>query len=496
MKLLGKMFGIFFCIFFLSTAEIALAKHKSKSKPKPAPQPVTINGIDNLNAEISHIIQSVSSEADVGVQVKSMKNGEFLYSRNEHQQFVPASIMKIITAQAALLYLGSDYKFSTRLATDAKNVDNGVINGNVYLINSGDPTLTYYDMSDLMVTLKAQQIHQINGNVYIDNTAYDQESYGPGWIWKDKRYCFAAPITASIINHNCLSFSILPSKVGQRASIVGNPQAYYSGIQNEVITKSRGASRSCYIHLTNNADGTISVSGCMPKGKTPQGVTTVIYDVVEYNKSMLRDLFKTSDIQVNGVVAEAAAPTSAQIIASHQSKPLHELITDMLKMSDNIIAGSLFKKIGELFTRQPGSWMNGSNAVAKILSQKGGIDMQRMNVLDGSGLSRDNRVTPSQMMQLLDFAYHHNETNYQFISALPVAGVDGTLKHRLSNIAWKVRAKTGTMSGVVSLAGYVVTKEKEPLAFVIIVNGHMGMGWKYKEMEDRIVTALAKYTRK
>lgn len=490
MKLLGKIAGILFCVSLLTNGT-AVAKHK---KTKPAPQPASIVGSDNLSAEINQIIHSVDSYANIGVQIKSMKNGELIYSRNEHQFFVPASIMKIITAQAALLYLGPEYKFSTRLVTDAKSVNNGVINGNIYLINSGDPTLTYYDMSDLMTTLKAQQIQQINGNVYIDNTAYDQEKYGPGWIWKDKSSCFAAPITASIINHNCLSFSVLPNKVGQRASIVGNPQYYVSGIQNDVVTKAR-PSKSCYIHLTNNPDGTISVSGCMSKGKAPQGVTTVIYDAVEYDKSMLRDLFKISGIQVNGVIAEAEAPNDAQVIASHQSRPLHELITDMLKMSDNIIAGSLFKKIGELFTRQPGSWTNGSAAVSKILSQRGGIDTRNMNALDGSGLSRDNRVTPAQMMQLLDFAYHHDETNYQFISALPVAGVDGTLKHRLSNIAWKVRAKTGTMSGVVSLAGYVVTKEKEPLAFVIIVNGQNGMGWKYKEMEDRIVTALSKYTR-
>jgi D-alanyl-D-alanine carboxypeptidase/D-alanyl-D-alanine-endopeptidase (penicillin-binding protein 4) len=118
-----------------------------------------------------------------------------------------------------------------------------------------------------------------------------------------------------------------------------------------------------------------------------------------------------------------------------------------------------------------------------------------MRILDGSGLSAENLTTPSQMMQVLDFAYHHYGTSYEFISSLPIAGVDGTLKHRMGNIARKVRAKTGTISGVVSLAGYVVSGDKEPLAFVIMINGSKGMGWRYKSLEDRIATALTKYKR-
>ncbi|HSW71039.1 MAG TPA: D-alanyl-D-alanine carboxypeptidase, partial [Gammaproteobacteria bacterium] len=115
----------------------------------------------------------------------------------------------------------------------------------------------------------------------------------------------------------------------------------------------------------------------------------------------------------------------------------------------------------------------------------------------GSGLSRYNQITPAQMMQVLDFAYHHIGTNYEFISALPIAGIDGTLKHRMYNIARKVRAKTGTMTGigVVSLAGYAIGGNKEPIAFVIMVNGRRGSGWTYKELEDKIATLLTQYQR-
>lgn len=486
MNLSRKVLGIISLCIIASFSSTSFAKHKKVSY-------TPINSAADLAATIDRNINNVDPNLNIGVAVKSMKTGETLYTRNISQAFVPASILKVFTAEAALLYLGSDYKFDTSFYTDAKSISNGVLYGNLYLVHSGDPTLTYPDLVDLMKALKAQQIHEIQGNVYVDTTAYDQVDYGPGWIWDDKRYCYAAPISASIINHNCLTFSITPSKsIGQTANIVENPRFYYSGFQNSVITKSNA--RSCYVRLGVNADSSISLSGCMAKGHYSQGVSTVISDVVQYNKSLVRDLFKHSGITVSGVVAPGAAPANLTVVVTHESKPLSHLVTEMLKKSDNIIAGSLFKKLGESYTKQPGSWENGSIAVSQILSTQANVNTSNMNVLDGSGLSRYNQITPAQMLQVLDFAYHHFATNYEFISALPIAGVDGTLKHRLYNVAWKVRAKTGTMTGVNSLAGYAVTHDKDTLAFVIIVNGHNGMGWRYKELEDQIVTDIASYS--
>lgn len=496
MRSLGKFLFIIMSLGIIaSVGDITFAKRKSASARKPVSAPAAIYGTQNLIAEINRAISSVDPNLNIGVAVKSMKQGDILYLKNQHRLFVPASILKILTAEAALLYLGPQYKFTTRLHTDGQSAPNGVINGNIYLVHSGDPTLTYSDLIDLMVALKSRQIQQIQGNVYIDTSAYDQAIYGPGWIWNDTRYCYGAPISASIINHNCLSFQVAPSKsAGNLANIIPSPHYYYSGFQNSVITKA-GKAKSCYIHLGANADSTISLSGCVVKGHFTQGISTVINDIMEYNKSLIRNLFKRYGIQINGIVTAGKAPSNISILATHESKPLHELITEMLKKSDNIIAGSLFKKMGELYSKKPGTWQNGSLAVSQVLSRKAGVNTSQMNVLDGSGLSRYNQITPAQMLQVLDFAYHNYYTNYDFISALPVAGVDGTLKHRLHNIVWKVRAKTGTMSGVNALAGYVITRNKEALAFVIIVNGHNGMGWRYKELEDRIVTALTKYSR-
>ncbi len=453
-----------------------------------------IEGKQNLIARLNRITAEAGTSADVGIQIKSMHSGDLLYSKNAHDLFVPASIMKIVTAEAALLYLGPDYTFQTRLLTDATHISNGIIKGNVYLVHSGDPSLTYADLTDLLVALKSQNIRGISGNVYIDTTAYDQSNIGPGWGAHDQQYCYAAPINASIINHNCLSFKIAPAKVaGHRANVVANPNYYYSGIENSVMTNRRGHTRSCYVQLSTTANNGIAISGCIPKGHYAWGASTVIGDIMGYNKSLLHWLFRRYGVQVNGDITAGSATADLSTIAIHHSKPLSMLVKEMLKKSDNIIAGSLFKKMGELYSKQPGSWQNGSVAVKGVLAQRAEVDPYQMVILDGSGLSPDNRIKPAQMMTVLNFAYHHAPTSYPFISALPIAGVDGTLKHRLYNVARRVRAKTGTISGVVSLAGYAMNKDKEALAFVIIVNGRHGNIWKYRKMEDEIVTALANY---
>lgn len=451
----------------------------------------------NLIEEINRIVKESGQEAAIGIQIKSMKYNDTLYAKNAYVMLTPASILKILTAEAALLYLGLEYKFPTTLMTDATAMKNGLINGNLYFILTGDPTLTFTDLIDLMTALKSQDIRGVTGNVLIDMSAYDNHNLGPGWIWDDTRYCYSAPISASIINHNCLFFKMVPGKKpGQIATILPSPHYYYGTIQNEVTTKVSKA-KSCNIQLEQNTNA-IELKGCMPKGNYVWGMSVVISNIKEYNQSLLTYLFKRANFKVGGNIREGNAPTHLYTIAIHESNTLTVLIKEMLKKSDNLIAGSLFKKMGEFYARAPGSWKNGGEAVKQILIQEASVNAKNMVLLDGSGLSRENQVNAAQLIQLLDFAYHNNRTRDAFISALPIAGVDGTLKNRLSNLTRKVHAKTGTMaaSGVVSLAGYVTTrKDKEPLAFVIIVNGRPGNVWKYREMEDKIVTALANFSR-
>jgi len=480
-----------------SRSSIKLAKHPvSRVRSKAiAAGTAFIFGGSQLTYELNNAINALNSSAAIAVYVKSMKYGDTLYTRNINQSLVPASTLKVLTAEAALIFLKPEYRFATHLLTDAKKIKNGVLQGNLYVVLNGDPTLTYSDLLELMDNLKSQQIQAVAGNVYIDNTAYDQSFYGPGWEWKDKSYCYAAPISASIINHNCLPFKVTPSKVsGRTAQVETSSRFFYPRIRNSVVTKSTHT-RACSLHLSSSLSGGLEIDGCMPKGQTAWGVSYVVTDVPEYNRALFKGVLNQLGVKVYGTVTFGTAPRDLSMIALHASKPLSDLINEMLKKSDNVIAGALFKKIGQLYTHRPGSWENGSIAVSQILSRHAGVDILGLRILDGSGLSAANLAKPAQMMQVLNYAYHQESFSDAFITALPIAGVDGTLKHRMGNIARKVRAKTGTISGVVSLAGYAISADKEPLAFVIMINGTKAMTWRYRELEDRIATALTRYKR-
>lgn len=461
---------------------------------------VPLRGKAALQAEIQAAIAEVTGlHTPVGIEIRSMQRGDILFSVHADQVFVPASTLKILTAEAALIFLGPEYHFSTRALTNAKGINDGILAGDVWLVHSGDPSLTWYDMKDLMVSLRAQQVRRIQGDLHIDNTAYDQENTGPGWLWKDRQFCYAAPISASIINHNCEIFSIVPARrEKQPALIVESPRYFYSPMHNGIVTRSRHA-RGCHVTVTTVTGGTIELNGCLPRGQYARTASVVVPDIVRHNEAMVKRLLRGAGIRLSGQVLTSPSPAAVNLhpLAVHVSKPLRELISDMLKKSDNVMAGSIFKKLGQLHSGQPGSWKNGSQAVHEILQQKAGVNTQGLAVLDGSGLSPENQVTPEQMMRVLDFAFHHESSSYEFISSLPVSGLDGTLKNRLQHIRGRIRAKTGTMAdaGVSSLAGYAMSRDHEPLAFVMIVNGHRGNIWKYRAMEDRIALALARFSR-
>lgn len=429
---------------------------KRPTAPAGISVPQQITSREQLEYVLNRIIASTDiNGANLAVFIKSLKTGETLYVRNIYQPLMPASIMKILTAEAALLYLGPDYRFQTQLLTDATGTRNGVLQGNLYIVLSGDPSLVYPDLEELMGNLQAQGITSIAGNVYIDNTAYDQHFYGPGWVVKDKSYCYGAPISASIINHNCPPVSVRVTRVAGRKKKIISSSFYSAGIANGVVT-----------------------------------------DIPEYNRSLFKGLLSKLDVVVYGSVTFGAAPRSLSLIAAHNSEPLTVLIKHMLKKSDNVIAGALFKKLGQLYTNRPGSWENGSQAVSQILSRRAGVRTDGMRLMDGSGLSIDNLATPAQFMQVLQFAYRNPQTSDYFIEALPISGVDGTLKNRMSNIPRKIHAKTGTLAGtgVASLAGYATTANKQDLAFVIMINGNKGLTWSYKGLEDKIATAMTRYT--
>jgi D-alanyl-D-alanine carboxypeptidase/D-alanyl-D-alanine-endopeptidase (penicillin-binding protein 4) len=200
---------------------------------------------------------------------------------------------------------------------------------------------------------------------------------------------------------------------------------------------------------------------------------------------------RENQITFKGEIIEGATPEGSKIVSTHFSKPLSDLIRDMLKNSDNQIAGILLKTIGAHYYHKPTNWEKSVEALKTILAQGTKIDLNNSVIVDGSGVSRYNLITPDQISTLLNTVFHDKKITKPYIESLPVAGKDGTLQDRMKDLKGKVYAKTGSMTGVESLSGYIQTKHHSVLSFVILMNNFSMTENQAREFEDKIVEQLA-----
>jgi D-alanyl-D-alanine carboxypeptidase/D-alanyl-D-alanine-endopeptidase (penicillin-binding protein 4) len=343
----------------------------------------------------------------------------------------------------------------------------------------------------LFLQLKQNAIIRIAGNIYIDDTLFDQNGRVPAALSEDATYSFSAPVTASNIDRNCAIVSVKPSMtLGDlaNANVVQTPDAMT--LINQIITApSRNCSVMAVINETNNA---YVLSGCISAKKAVEEFTLPVQNMRSYVGELLPQVLAQADITWSGQVLFDKAPTDAKMLALHQSAPLSVLITHMLKKSDNLYANALFKTVGAHYFHTMGNWLTGAAAVKAILWENNGVNLLSASLVDGAGLSRENVISPEQMLQVLSTVYYRPLIAGALIPALPIGGVDGTLKGRLTEDSYRHRvyAKTGTMNDVSSLSGYVKNSKNQVLAFSIFINGtpsHLG---SYRALEDRICQLL------
>jgi len=434
-------------------------------------------------------------QANIGVEIKRLDNGHIIYQNNAHQFYTPASLVKLFTATAALQFLGPDFTFDTRLFSNSVPSPTGVLTGDVLLRFSADPTLTTDDLTALITHLKALNFNTIKGNFYIDDTAFNSETYGPGWMWDELNLCYAAPVTSIIVDKNCLHATIKPSdNIGLPASLtLDQPAKGLVSLFNNTLTEKAGRS-DCALHLKSSTLNSYSLSGCLPQKTAPKVLNIAIKNPRAYTKLLIKQLLKAQHIDLQGPIKFQKLAPGYQQLAVHHSQPLKQLLTEMLKHSDNLIAGALHKTLGAKYFHKPGGWENGTQAIEKILAPKTQIAFQKTRLKDGAGLSRYNLITPHKIDQLLDYLYHTPALNSVLLPALPIAGVDGTLEHRMQHkkAFGRVRAKTGTMTGVSTLAGYTHSQNHIPLSFVIMANGFIVPEHKVQALEDKLCEWLVK----
>lgn len=449
------------------------------------PQCVSVSdGINRLIAKVNN------GPAKIGVVIQSLDTGRLYYSKNAHAYFEPASVQKLFTVSSALVNLGPHYRFPTELlATGA--ISQGVLRGDLIFRFNGDPSLTQANIKSLVNELKTIGITRVIGNVVVDNSAYNNIPYPAGWLWNDLTYDYAAPLDSIIINRNRFGLSLVPSRIlGQKPEIIPSLPPGAATFYNEAIT----TSRACGLSITSNEKNQYVVRGCVPRFAGTERRAAAIRNMPMFAKSLIREMLAKNGVSVSGFIMSGKTPVDAQVVAQHFSAPLSTIIIHLLKRSDNLYADTLLKKMGQHFSRGSGSWENGVQAMYPVLANNAGINLQHIRLIDGAGLSRYNQVSPNDLSRLLSYINRNSMLRDTLVPALPIAGVDGTLAFRMSALAHgkKLCAKTGSMAGVSSLAGFIKTDHHGLVSFVIMINNIPKNRFPYILLENNIAEFLAK----
>jgi len=481
----------------------------------------SVRAIQTLQQQISSLLQEKTSQkvmekTDVGLAVYSITRGKELFSLNASNPLTPASTTKLLPTFSALEQFGMEYLVRTSICTDAtEEITGGVLRGNIYLVGRGDPLLSINDLENLAVQLKNMGISRITGNVYGDDTFFDRVTNRQEYSGDDDEVQPTGPISALSVQKNLITVLVSGGNAQKQPVRV---QTFPSSdiftftvnavtqVQKPVKTKRRrwvkpslsivesGAQANGKQHFVIN--GTLNPSTTISK-------LFFIHHPALAATDMLRKRIEMFGITVEGKTGLQKTPNTALVLAEF-ARPLMEIVKLVNKKSDNFSAEHLFKMLGSPLLASDGSQMM-FNADAEYRSAQASlrqiqtvlkdhaIDNTSWTINDGSGLSRRNKIPPATLIRLLVEA-NRAPFSDAFRNTLAVAGLDGTLEHRMRGTPaeYNVTAKTGTHKNVSALAGYLRTKDGELLAFSFMFNG-WGV-WHYKGLENKLCQTLAEFS--
>lgn len=439
--------------------------------------------------------------AIAGISIRSAVDGKIIYAHQGDVRLRPASNMKLLTAAAALNVLGEDYTFTTEIHSDGV-VKMKTLYGNLYLKGMGDPTLLKTDFDKMAEDIEKLGIKKVKGNLVGDDSWYDDVRYSLDLPWSDETTHYGAQISALTasptkdFDAGSVKVLVQPGKrKGDKPIVKITPKTNYLKIVNHALTSPEEGKKDITIER-EHAKNIITIGGSIPKKAKPEKDWIGVWDPTRYAVSLLNQSLTEHGIQVAGKLKTGLVPDTAKILTTRQSMPLSELLIPFMKLSNNVHAEILIKEMGRV-VKGEGSWEQGLSVLNAEIT-KFGVNPKTLVLRDGSGVSHVNLIPANQLSQLL-FAVQKEKWYTCYLHSLPVAGasekmVGGTLRNRLKDpiVRGKVNAKTGTISTVSSLSGYIRTKSGQTLIFSILLNNLIDDS-KGKKVEDKLITILANH---
>ena len=421
------------------------------------------------------------------IKVVSLRSGSTLYETNPSLLMPAASVQKLFTAAAALSILGPDHTIETSMALNSAT-------RTLYFKGCGDPLLKTADLKQTVGELAGQLSPGRRYALVGDAGCFDDTYWGRGWMWDDEPDPDAMYLSALAVNGNTVRVRVSPGKnPSAPLAVATEPATGYVVLENSGKTGKAGG--PCSVSITRAAgdrENRIRIDGTLaPKCATVSRRLTVWRPEL-YTLTLLAEQLKRAGIETTSPVLGTAPSDIIPLAVTRHS--IGEIVTKMLKKSDNLSAENLLKYLAHTQNNQKGTTAEGAEMIKEYLRQNG-IAADRLVIADGSGLSRYNLTNADTVTRLL-VAVSKNQTIFPiFLAALPRAGKDGTLAGRMKGTPaeGKVKAKTGTMSGVSALAGYTVTSDNEPLAFTMIMENFSGSAQRIRRLQDRIAVLLSTF---
>jgi len=492
----GLLLFAFCCLLFLSACS---SSNQLKISPAGGAR-----SLAELRLRIEQILNDpVLAHAMAGIKIVSLRSGEVFYERSADVLAHPASNQKLLTAATALSLLGPAYVFRTSVACDSAQKIESIIAGDLYLIGRGNPDLTEQDLFGLAQNLAQMGIKEIRGNLVCDDFYFDDLRWGNGWMWDDDPSDLFSRFSALTVNDNAVIVRATPSdSLGRPARVQITPPTDHVVLVNKSVTVKRKSQidslKLSPLLITRNwqqNENTILVDGALAQNESPQEETlNVLYPEIYYGK-LFRDALRTAGITAQGNVIRGETPAKIKILVEHRG-PMMPILINLNKISDNLTAELLLKTIGAEKLGRPGTAAKGLRAMRQFFNSAG-VDTNAVYSADGSGVSHYNLITPANLVNLLTAMWKNFSIRNEFITTLPIAGVDGSLVGRMKGTAAAgvLHAKTGTISAVSTLSGYTTTADGEELAFSFMMQHFLASGRAVRSIQDRLGAELSGFRR-
>ncbi|MCU1284226.1 MAG: D-Ala-D-Ala carboxypeptidase [Acidobacteriales bacterium] len=539
-----------FCLTTISPAfgqtPVAPPKAVAAAPVKPLTAAQRKAHIRNLAKKIDELLVDPEvARGFWGINIVSLQSGQTVYEQNADKLFTPASNTKLFTTAAALAMLGPDYRYHTTVESSATIDKHGRLTGDLILVGRGDPNLSgrvlpYFQrtqrttpplklLEDLADQVVAKGLKTVDGDLVGDDTFYSFERFGEGWSQDDLMWEYGAPVSALTLNDNVIFVNVLPSgKIGDKAFVKFDPDSTYYEVNNQITTLAAGSGPRKISMDRQPGSRQLTMWGTIPMDDPGDSEGLAIEDPADFAAQVFRTMLEKRGVTIHGkqrtnhaylanlpipVAATTTAPAVGSaltspvpkgggaetllsavpprtVLASRDSGPLSDDLRVINKISQNLHAELTLRLLGH--EKGTGPTLEAALEVLRNVLTSAGIAPEEYVFFDGSGLSRQDLVSPRAVVKLLRFADSPNTAatwRDAFRSTLPVGGEDGSLADRFKGTPAQdhVWAKTGTLGHVNALSGYAQTSSGEPLAFSIICNNHKLKSKGATKIMDQIV---------